>query len=222
MRFKRYDLDLPDVDDNGIAESQTTAGAAAVVLNGTLCDSGTAAQFDIGDSYSSDVGGVQIAVVSGGDIATIVFTVTGSDADGIAQTETITGVNNSTVEGTVYWSQITSIATSAAAGSAFTIGTVDEVVSRTIGLDARSMMAAAIMVNVTGTMNFTVEQTLENINQSSTFSPQQSAFWNAVSAAGTADLAASATVGATAIRLKVNSYSSGAEAQMMVSQAHSR
>ena len=87
MPYFTLDMDPINVVTNGIAENQTTAGAADLVLNGSLADLGGGV-FDIYDAlYSSGVGGVRIAIDSAGDISSVIFTVTGTDQDGIARTE---------------------------------------------------------------------------------------------------------------------------------------
>jgi hypothetical protein len=220
MRPRTFDVDPPDVDVDGIAEAQTTAGAADLILNGALCDLGTAGRFDIGDSYSSGVGGVQLVFDSAGDINTVVFTITGKDADGKPQTETVTGVTTTEVETTKYWSQVTRIAADSEVTSNVTVGTVDEVVGRAYVLDYVRSPQATIAVNVTGTIDYSVEQTFDPPQQAD-FDLQQEASWYPISddlTGETVDRVGAAASGATAVRLKVNSYSSGAEIQMTVTQ----
>ena len=74
-------------------------------------------------------------------------------------------------------------------------------------------------MDVTGTIDFTVQETFDDIQSLGL----QGAQWLAISAlsAKTADTTSKSTVGATAIRLIVNSYSSGAELQMNVIQPDS-
>lgn len=219
MRPKLYDMDLIDVDVNGIAENQTLAGAGNLTLDGALADLGTAGAFNVTDGgYSVDVGGVQIAIDSAGDVSAVVFTVTGTDQDNKTQTEAITGVTTTAIESTKYWRDITQIAASAAVASNVFVGPVDEAVSRTIPLDYQSTKQATVAVDVTGTVSFTVQETLDDIQTS--VNAVQSAQWFNITAltTKTADTVGAASVGATAIRLLINSYSSGAELQMHVSQ----
>ena len=220
MRIKEFDLDLPDVDTDGIAELQQLVGAGNLILNGALADLGTALRFDVDDAgYSAGVGGVQIAIDSSGDVNTVVFTVTGLDADGKTQTEDITGVTTTAVESAKYFSRITTIAADAAVGSDVFVGPVDEATSRTIPLNWRAATAATINVDVTGTINFTVQETFDNV-QVVGQSAQQNAQWINISALAskTADTTSTATLGATAVRILINSYSSGGELQMNVNQ----
>lgn len=214
-----YDMDPIDVDPNGIAEDQTTGGAANLNLNGALCDLGTAGVFDIADtSYSNGIAGVRIAGESAGNIATVVFTVTGTDQNGIAQTETITGINASTVEGTVYWKTISSIAADAAVGSNVEFGTIDEVITKTVPLDWRNGNTGATVsvTGLTGTCQFDIDETFDDISPASSL---QAATYFTNQANQTANLAAVLTVHATGVRLKFDSYTSGAELQFHVRQS---
>lgn len=222
MAIKRsLDIDPADVDPNGIAEDQTTGGAANLNLNGALCDLGTAGEFDIADSYSSGIGGVRIAGESAGNIATVVFTVTGTDQDGVAATETITGINASTVTGTVYWKTITSIAADAAVGTNVEFGTVDEIMTPVIPLDWRNGRTGATVsvTGLVGTCQFDIDETFNDLT---TGAELQAATYFTNQANQTADLAAVLTVHATGVRLKFDSYTNGAELQFHVRQSDAR
>lgn len=218
MRPHAYDIDLIDVDPDGIAENQTLAGAGNLTLNGALCDLGTSGQFDILDAgYSSGVGGVQIAIDSAGDVSSVVFTVTGKDENGRAVTETITGVTTAAVESTTYWSQITQIAADAAVGSDVFVGPVDEASTPTFPLDAMATGGADIAVAVTGTISYTVQECFNDFQTSDL--AIQSVDWFPITAleSKSAD-AVGSTHHSTGCRLLVSSYSSGAELAMYIVQ----
>lgn len=209
MKPKMFDFDLDDADDNGIYTVAAVAGAGALTLAGALV-TGTVATMD----YAR-----QIVIDSAGDDRSITFTVVGTDADGLAQTEVITGPNATTVESTGYFKTITSITASGAAAGNVTIGTVDEAVSQTIPIDWASDSPCAIHADISGTINYTVQESYSAIH-GDTSTVVQSAVWTAITAFSgkTADVAGTATAGATAIRFLVNSHSSAAEAQVYVSQ----
>ena len=217
--YRKYDIDPIVVDTNGIAESQTLGGAGNVVLDGALCDLGTAAVFNITDAgYSDGIKGVQIGIQCGGDINTVTFTITGTDQDGIAQTGTVTGVNGNTVETTEYWRTITQIAADGAVGSAITIGPVDEIITQIIPLNWRNGQAPAtyVVTGLSGTCQFDIDECFDSLNtaaliQGATFFTNQSN--------KSADLAAVGTSHATGVRLKFDSYTSGAELQFHVRQS---
>lgn len=213
MYLKQYDVDPIDVDANGIAESQTPGAAGNLTLDGALCDVGTAGQFNIGDSYSSGIGGVQIGITSAADDSGRTFTVTGKDQDGQALSVAITGPNSTTVESAEYFSEITQIAVDAATAGAITVGTVDEVTTKTVPLNVYSQYQpfGVAVQGLSGTVNYTIQQTYNNVPRDYPTS------WLDLQSSKTADLAAPVTAGARAVRLIVNSYSSGAELQFFVS-----
>lgn len=132
----------------------------------------------------------------------------GTDADGKAISESVTGPGSSaTVESTLYFMTLTSATPSATIGAdTFDIGWVDEFVTKTIPLDWRAG-SALLRVTVTGTINYDLEQTLSDIQF------VDSITWF-VGDAGhddeTASISVTFTVAPKAIRLKANSYSSGA------------
>jgi len=215
MQPYRLDIDPADVDDNGIAENQTTAGAASLLLNGALADLGTAGQFDIGDSYSSGINGVKIGISSGADLHLIVFTVTGLDENGNSVTEDITGVNTNTVQSTTYWSQITDIASDAAVGSNVYVGTVDEIITRTLPINWRSSVGTTVAVTgLVGTCQFDVDETFDDMRLGSNVNTN----WLTNLSNQTADVAGLLTTHATGTRLKFDSYTNGAELQFAILQ----
>lgn len=215
MQPYRYDIDPPTVDPNGIAENQTLGGAGNLILNGAQCDLGTALQFDIGDSYSDGIGGVQIAIDSAGDVSGVVFTVTGLDQDGNAITEDITGVTTTAVESTNYWSQITQIAADGAVASNVFVGPVDEIITRTLPINWRATEAATIVVSgLVGTCQFDIDETFDAMSDNSGFN------WITNLSNQSADLKGLLTIHATAVRLKFDSYTAGAELQFIVLQSN--
>ena len=215
MQPYRLDIDPAYVDPDGIAENQTLGGAGDLTLDGVLSDLGTAGQFDIGDSYSSGIGGVQISIDSAGDVSTVNFTVTGKDQDGNDTTEVITGVTTTAVESTTYWSQITNIAADAAVGSNVFVGPVDEIITRTLPLNWRATEAATVAVSgLSGTCQFDVDETFDDMSNNSGFN------WQTNLSNQSADVSGLLTLHATACRLKFDSYTNGAELQFHVLQGN--
>src|ERR1044071_363932 len=101
-----WNITLAAVAANNIATSQQPAGAGALTLDGSLSSGGT---------YTAADGAHKIAIASDGNDSTHTFTVVGTNADGQAQTEVITGPNATSVNSTKYYATITSITISAAA-----------------------------------------------------------------------------------------------------------
>ena len=200
MRPKLYDIDLDDVDANGLFTIAAIAGAGALTLDGALAGS----DFD----YARRIG-----ILSAGNDSGITFTIVGVDANGNALTEIVTGANASTAESTGYFKSVTSITASGASAGNVTIGTVDEISTQTIPLNWRSENGATVAIDVTGTISYTLEETFEPL-VAGTFPTR----WTSV-VSSTFDNDNILTIGATAMRLTVASYSSGAEIQMSVAQS---
>jgi hypothetical protein len=214
--IKKYDIDPANLDADGIAESQAVVVLTTpnLVLNGALCDLGTALQFDIGDAYSTGIGGVKLLFDSAGDINTNVFTITGKNQDGQSVTETVTGVTTTPVSTVKYYSQVTLITASIDTTSNVFVGTVTgelSTPSATISKRDRSIGATVAVGAVVGTCNFDIQQTFDNTEDTSV-----TPVWHAVAAGKTADFAATAAIGAKAVRVKFSSYTDGAEAQFYV------
>ena len=64
----------------------------------------------------------QITIASTSNIANRTFTITGTDAAGNTQSETLVGPNNSTVTTAAYFKTVTQVAISGAAAGAVTVG----------------------------------------------------------------------------------------------------
>lgn len=145
-------------------------------------------------------------------------TLTGTDANGMAQTESLAGPNANTVTSTKHFKTVTSITVSASlGGNGMSVGYAAESVSPMIPLEYRSIAAAATTVKVTGTINFTVEETYA--------SPFANAHadcpWVTITAlsAKTATTSSTATVGSQALRLKTNTVTNGATLTWYITQA---
>ena len=99
-------------DTDGIVDAETLSSAGNFTIDGAQTDSGSATGLN---SF--------LTFASSNDNASVTFTITGTDIDGTAQTETVTGVNNNTVTSTKIFQTVTRVASNAAA-SAVNVGTV--------------------------------------------------------------------------------------------------
>lgn len=216
MPYFTLDMDPLDVDTNGIAENQTTAGAADLDLDGAQVVDGV---WDIHavptTAYSEGVGGVRIAIDSAGDVSSVVFTVYGTDQDGIARTETITGVTTSAVNSVTFWQTITRIAADAAVGSNVFVGAIDQIVSETLPLNWRNNYSATFVVDITGTLQYDIE---ESNSEMAAYTDPVDLVWGVTQSNQTADLTGSCLNYTTAARVRWDSYSSGAEMQFSLRQ----
>ena len=213
MKPYAIDIDPANVDDNGIADDLPTGSAWAFGTDAEWIASGS------GDSLAHRL----VITTAGNEPAgnAPVLVLTGTDADGIAQTESITLPNATTIESTKYWLTVTSGATQADTVGTFDIGWVDEIMTQTLPLNYRNYEGATFAVNVTGTIDYTVQETLDQIHNLD--NPSEDASWFNITAlaAKTASLLSQGTVHTTAARLVVNSYTDTAEIQFTYMQNES-
>lgn len=147
-------LTLPVAAATGIAQAQSTGGAANLTLNGSLVSGGVATL-----SPAQRVG-----VASTGNNSGVSFTITGTGRGGSSLVETITGPNNSTVYTTQDFLTVTSIAASGATTGNVTAGTVGVGSTRWIGLSYQIAPAhVSVGCTVTGSVTYTVEYTYDTV-----------------------------------------------------------
>lgn len=112
IKAKYILADTTALDADGVCQSQTPSGAGNLTINGAQASGGVA----------SFTAARQITIASSSNISNRTFTITGTDAAGNVQVETITGPNNTTVTTTGYFKTVTQIAISGAAAGALTVG----------------------------------------------------------------------------------------------------
>ena len=209
MRIKTLDYDPANVDANGICEDQTPAagGVQALSLDGALISGGTFTD-------STNMARQLLMTTSAADQGKNLV-ITGTDADDNPETETIALPNATTGETVKYFKTISSITVSADTIGTVAVGTVDEVLGKIYPLNHRSPYGAHISVDVTGTANFTIEETYDDLQLPGY---PVDALWTDATAAGAIDVLDTMGVGATAFRVKVNSYTDTAEMQITVTQ----
>lgn len=159
---------LDAADDNGIALSQTTAGAANLTLNGALVSGGVATL----DSPR------QIAITSAGNDTGITFTIYGTTYGGHSVSETITGASGAASTTNTDFLTVTRIAASGATSASGVIaGTNSKAGSRWVRLDNWAFPQTVVQVNVSGTVDFTVQTTMDDPNSYSNPVPVSSVTW---------------------------------------------
>lgn len=141
-------------DADGIAASQSVVGAANVIINGALATGGVA---------TLDVPR-RVLITSAGNDSGITFTVYGTTFNDASVSEVLQGVNIGTVASTVDFKTVTRIATSGATGAAITAGTNTVAGSRWLRLDNWADAQTAIQCNATGTVNYTIQVTMDDPN----------------------------------------------------------
>lgn len=201
-RRKDYLVDVSDESLTGFASNVT---GAAFTLTANAATDGLAHQVSIRNDTANNHSGKTVTLV-------------GTGPEGKALTEVVTGpAGSATVESAGYFLTLTSATPSATIGAdTFDIGWVDEVATPWFHLDGGTETAAVISVTVNGTISFTVQETYNDVQRSTIIG-------NNVTALATKTAYTTAQVGlhATAVRLLVNSYSSGADLTMSILQERS-
>jgi hypothetical protein len=205
MRPKVITIDPDNVDADGLSVAAAVAAAGTLTLGGALTSGGT---------FTADYAR-QLGITSSGADDGRTFTITGTDANGIAQTEALTGPSTATVESTKYFKTVSSIAVDAACAGNISVGTVDEFVTNTIPLKRNSNAPTISLENVSGTIDVSVEQTYSNV-----FDPTKINYvaCHADLTNVTSDAAENLDVNATGVRLVCNSYTNTAELIMVILQ----
>ncbi len=179
---------------NDIALSQTKASSGSLTLNGAKA--GTTLDF-----------ARQIAIASSANIATRIFTVTGTDANGRAQTDTVTGINNTSVSTTKYFSTVTDVSVDASfSANNVTVGTTVALATKIYPLNHYDAIAPQVTVGlVSGTATWSIQETYSELTTAGT----EVWFTPTAHSGKSASLTAPLDVHARACRLTTTAYSSG-------------
>jgi hypothetical protein len=149
---------------------------------------------------------------------------TGTDADGKAQTETVNLPGASaTITSTKHFLTLTSVVPSATiGGDTMDIGIGDDIVSKTIPVNRWSSSPAQARIDTTGTIDLDIETTYDPPNRPDlfTWTNQDSAVWmSAGNVADSDDSNLPLEVAVEAVRVQINSYTDTAEAQIWITQS---
>lgn len=136
-----------------IAAAQNPVGTS-FTLNGSLVTGGVA--------YLGSMRRVLFTTVA--DETGVNFTVTGTNLAGDVLTETLAGVNNSTTYTALDFYTVTSVTKSAALAGNVSIGTNGIGGSPWVMFDSWASPAVALQVDVSGTVNYTIQQSLDDPN----------------------------------------------------------
>lgn len=138
------------------------------------------------------------------------FTLVGTDANGVAQTETMAGPNGAvTVTSAKRYKTLTAVTVSATTGAdTFDIGWTALASTPWVPLDTmQSHFAVGVGVAlVSGSANYDLEHTYDEVD---TTTPTQVAYNNATMAAKTASFDVGLTYPVKAVRLDINSHTNG-------------
>lgn len=142
---------LTTADDNGICKSQKP-NAGELDLDGDLVTSGVAILPEARRVY----------ITSDDDDTVNVFTVTGTGYNGEVISEEIVGPDSAAVYTVLDYKTVTSVSIDGNAVGNLLVGTGDVASSRWVRLDEYAPAQSAVQVNVDGTVNYSVETTLQN------------------------------------------------------------
>lgn len=148
---------LDTADDDGIAQNQTPGAAGNLTLNGALVSDGVAVLTGAGMTR-------QVLITTASDESGKTLTIYGTNANGNAISETVTGPNATTGTTTNYFRTVTRVAVSAAFTGNVKLGTNGVGSSRIVQPDRqRNPFAIGIGCAVSGTINFTMQHTFDDL-----------------------------------------------------------
>lgn len=201
-RSKQYTLTL-NYDTDSICTAQQLATAGNLTIDGAKAETIPAGS----TARAILLTGHIITLYSAGDLHTVTFTVYGVNQNGASISEAITGPNNSTVSSTNYFKTITRVAASAAVGSDVIVGTAAQAISPTIPMNRYSKANPAVIVTVSGTINYNVDHVVSNIQDTSI---TQNWYTDITGASDTTDMDEHLPRVVGAVRVVVNSFTNGA------------
>ena len=197
-------------DDNLTGFASNVTGATFTITT-TTPDDGMAHLVIVTNDSITDHSGKTMALV-------------GTDADGNAQTETLTGPAASTTStSTRYFRTLTSANPSATIGAdTFDIGWTDDAVSPTFVPDYKQApFNLGIGCDIAGTINYDIQHTFDNVFETPTTSTYSARTWfdHSSIAAKTADADGNYAAPIRGIRILINSLTSGATIKVTLIQS---
>ena len=194
-------------DDDGVSVAQSKGAAGALTFGGALVSSGVA----------TFAAAQKLTATSSGNDSGITITFTGTNADGVAISETITCGNTTTAKSTKYFKTVTTAPTvSGATAGTIKVGVVaaDGFVSEALevdinqyGDDFKYLLGLAI-----GAGTFSVEGTTDLKSDTWTESVQEEGNWVAFTGLSgvTSDTQILAPIPSKTVRVKCTAWTSGA------------
>jgi hypothetical protein len=201
MRPVTFSRQLAAAVVGAVAAAQTTGGAGALVINGTLASGGVATL----------AAQQQLGFTSAGNDAAVVFTITGTNDQGAVVSETVTGVNANTVNTVLNYKTVTSITASAAVAVAVSVDTIALGASAAIPLDIYLQNGHTVSVKLTGAVNYTVQVTNDDPFNTPPSTPLTWITDPAIAAGSTTNQVGSTANVYRAVRLLTNSGAGSAQ-----------
>jgi len=188
------------LDRNGIAAAQSVTGA--FTLDGVLVSGGVV-------TFTTPQ---HVTVYAPGDEATDTITITGTDLNGNAMTEDITGVNAGTVAGTKNFSTVTAVSSDGA------------VVDMEIGVDGTAEgpwwplgytypgdfnVGVGMVISTGATLTYSLQHTYDDVYAKGFDPSTAAAFTHATIAAKSANFEGTITSPVSAVRVAITAHTSG-------------
>jgi len=207
MRIFERTASAITLDRDGLAQSQSPGGAVDLTLDGV----------GISGGFATFTPPRPAAIFSAANIAARVFTVYGTDRKDTPITDTVTGVNNSTVETNKIFKTVTRIAVDAATGAAVEAGWTATSYTSWMHLGNLSdTYTWKLRVFLAGTADWDLEATSQNMNRDQVHGDYPDDLVS-VLAAQTGNVTSDNDTPWSAIRLKVNSQSADVVMRAMLS-----
>jgi hypothetical protein len=162
---KPITITWPDLDNDGVCSLQTRGSAGNLVINGALS---SPLPYGVGNQVVFTGFSRNITVASTANNSGISITITGTYL-GQPQTEVLAGPNNNTVTGSELFDSVISVSISGATtGGGLIVGIGTTGMTNWISYNYHASVAAlTILTFVEGTINYTFQFTLEDVNTSS-------------------------------------------------------
>ena len=110
----------------------------------------------------------RVIITSGADDTDVTFTITGTNASGLSQVETLVGASGAAAQSALDFKTVISVVPSAAVATTVTVGTNGVASSPWVRFDDYAAHAeVAIQATVTGTANGTIQQTMQDTDPAS-------------------------------------------------------
>ena len=206
VKPKRFSFTPVTQSATNLLAAVTPGGAGALTLDGALIVGGVLPQQSL--AY------YLLMTTSAADQAKTI-TITGTNSDNAAQTETINLPNATTGVTTKAFRSISSVTVSAGLIGTVSLGTTNTVLSAlspTIPLNVYETYTT-LAADIGGTINFTMQRCYEMVNRGET--PN----WITAQAAGAVDVQTSIVGPTAAVRVQINSYTNGATLAYSVLQS---
>lgn len=151
----------------------------------------------------------RVLITSTGNESANTFTITGTNWSGQIISEQLAGPNATTAYSVLDYATVTSIKISNNAVSALTIGTNGVAGSSWVRLDEWALPTVSIQANVSGTVNYTIQQTLDDPNSPTNSVAPSSVTWlsspDAAAVAATTSIQTGYSYPPTFVRVLLNS-----------------